>query len=496
MIELIHKLFITLNEYDILYCHWKSNIYLKEMLQGKTDIDLLVAREDVSSFEEILASMRFKRAIVRNGLTFPSVFHYYGLDGETGKIVHVHVYYRIITGESLLKNYHLPLEEMLFQNLKKEGVVKIPDKGAELVLFILRTYLKQAFVGDLVLMARESENIKRELVWLLDGDSEVHALNLLEKWLPWVDAKLFTDCVRALQIGSSSWQRYMLGLRIRVSLRGYARHSPFWREILLYSRSLQMLGQRIAGQKSRKKVLSSKGKVIAIVGPDASGKSTLVSELEDWLSEDLDVVALHAGKPPSSWITFIPNLFIPLLREVVPRYRTSSIDASKARAKSGNEDSASVGQPLIYALRALLLARDRRKLLMAAHHKAANGTVVLCDRYPSSTIGAMDSPRLEYSPSTTGNSSLSSSILPLERKLYEQIPPSDIVIQLTVPVNLAVMRNEERIKEGKEPEESVRLRHAESTKMIFEKTRVHKISTDQPIEKTILAAKKVIWEDL
>ncbi len=50
MIELIHKLFTELNEHGILYCHWKSNIYLNKMLRGETDIDLLVAREDADNF--------------------------------------------------------------------------------------------------------------------------------------------------------------------------------------------------------------------------------------------------------------------------------------------------------------------------------------------------------------------------------------------------------------------------------------------------------------
>lgn len=50
MIELIHKLFTELNEHGILYCHWKSNIYLDKMLRGETDIYLLVAREDADNF--------------------------------------------------------------------------------------------------------------------------------------------------------------------------------------------------------------------------------------------------------------------------------------------------------------------------------------------------------------------------------------------------------------------------------------------------------------
>ena len=49
------------------------------------------------------------------------------LDPETGTLVHVHAYYRVITGESLAKNYRLPIEEMLLANTRREGIVTVRD---------------------------------------------------------------------------------------------------------------------------------------------------------------------------------------------------------------------------------------------------------------------------------------------------------------------------------------------------------------------------------
>jgi thymidylate kinase len=82
----------------------------------------------------------------------------------------------------------------------------------------------------------------------------------------------------------------------------------------------------------------------------------------------------------------------------------------------------------------------------------------------------------------------------IEKRLYREIPPPDLVISLTVPVEVAVLRNEARGK--KEPEDYVRLRHARSSNLEFGKTPIYKINTDQPLDKIVLEVKKVIWNTL
>jgi ribose 1,5-bisphosphokinase PhnN len=74
------------------------------------------------------------------------------------------------------------------------------------------------------------------------------------------------------------------------------------------------------------------------------------------------------------------------------------------------------------------------------------------------------------------------------------IPPADLVISLTVPVEVAVQRNKNRGKY--EPEDYLRMRHARSADLDYEKTVVYKIDTDQPLDKTILEVKKAIWRAL
>ncbi|HEY6073652.1 MAG TPA: hypothetical protein VIV15_09720, partial [Anaerolineales bacterium] len=147
--------------------------------------------------------------------------------------------------------------------------------------------------------------------------------------------------------------------------------------------------------------------------------------------------------------------------------------------------------PLIYSVRAALLAFDRRSLLLRAFKESANGVLVLCDRYPSSLPGALDSPQLASLLSDAGASSFKRRLANLEARLYREIPPPDLVIYLTAPLEVTLARNASRGKV--EPEDYVRQRHARASALRFEKTRVVQINTDQSFEKTALEVKKAIW---
>ena len=90
--------------------------------------------------------------------------------------------------------------------------------------------------------------------------------------------------------------------------------------------------------------------------------------------------------------------------------------------------------------------------------------------------------------------SLRARLTHLEHKFYREIPPPDLVIYLTAPLEVTIARNANRGKY--EPEDFVRLRHAQSSNLQFSKTTVYKINTDQPFEETLMEVKKAIWNAL
>ncbi|HEY4760698.1 MAG TPA: hypothetical protein VIH42_08970 [Thermoguttaceae bacterium] len=491
MLAKISHLVEELNKSGIRYCHWKSNLALAQALAGQTDIDLLVHRKDASLFRAILGQHDFRPAITTTGEAFPSVEHYYALDEESGVLVHVHAYFRVITGESLTKNNRLPIEEMLLQNTREVDSVRAPTQSAELVVFTVRMMLKHTSVMELVLLARYWKQVQQEIDWLLETDSIDETLSFVKCWLPWLDTDLFSECVAALKSPAPLFRRIRLGRQLRSQLRRYARHS-FLRAWLSGAQKFTTMLFRRLTRSHKGMVPRGGGAVIAFVGSEATGKSTLLAEMRGWLGEHFAVEQIHAGKPQSTLLSLVPNLLVPALRSILPSSRSTHVEtqyASEEQSEPSRKD-----YPLIFAIRSALLAYDRRALLTRAFGRATNGNIVLCDRYPSLLSGAPDSPQLSHLPASPSRYSVRRWLAQIEARLYREIPPADLVIYLSAPLEVTVSRNATRGKQ--EPEDYVRRRHARSSSLEFGKTPVYKVNTDQPFDRTVLEVKKAIWSAL
>lgn len=253
------------------------------------------------------------------------------------------------------------------------------------------------------------------------------------------------------------------------------------------------------GRSKKNKALASGGMVIAFIGPEATGKSTLVSECEHWLGAVFAVEAIHAGKPPSSRLTTPISIFIPVICRLFPHLRTSCLEDHAAFPEAGQSSKQSTGLiSVIYALRAVTIAWDRRRLLIGARRSAGNGRIIICDRYPSGEVGQMDSPRLREDPARQGLiGSIYNWLARFEGRLYQEIAPPDIALRLNVALDTAIRRNRERIKPGKETDAYLKSRHRESRRWNRAGTRyIYDINTEQPLNETILSVKKAIWKSL
>jgi thymidylate kinase len=151
---------------------------------------------------------------------------------------------------------------------------------------------------------------------------------------------------------------------------------------------------------------------------------------------------------------------------------------------------------LIYAIRAVCLAWDRRALLWKVRGDSANGEIVVCDRYPTNATGMMDSPRLLEDPTQKGAiSSVYNRLARLERNLYREIPPPDIVLRLQVSFETAKKRNAAR--DILDDEMYLQSRHQQAKKWFIPGTRaIQDINTDLSLDETILAVKQAIWPAL
>lgn len=490
------RLFDELNQHEIVYCHWKSNELLAEGLRGETDLDIFAERSSFTPTIAILLNLGFKQAEVRWGPRTPGVLHFYAFDPCANDLIHVHLYSRLMTGESLVKSHVLPCEAMLLEGSERIGNVQVPTKEAEAALCVLRSFIKNGSLLHTWLHGRGRTPDEPSEFWFADeGVKAEAAYEVLQQHSGAIDKRLFLKCFRALAEDWPALNKWMLGLQMRRCMRGCARHTYFGR-LTSYCGLIVTKLRRFACGKTKNKVLNSGGAVIAFIGGDATGKSTLVNETKRWLGGTFAVRVAHVGKPSATWLTMPLSIWLPLARRIFPGQRHQTRQAAEALAKkSKQQDKPKHGTSLLYALRAVALAWDRSKLLRKVHRQAGAGEIVICDRYPTDTPGGPDGPRLRECGDT--QSWLLNFLARTEHRLYARNAPPDVVLRLHVSIETAKQRNQLRTKLDKHSDEDLVIRHQKvrAWKNTGAKV-VREIDTEANLDQTILSVKESIWESL
>jgi thymidylate kinase len=209
------------------------------------------------------------------------------------------------------------------------------------------------------------------------------------------------------------------------------------------------------------------------------------------------VNTVHAGKPPATLLTFPINFLLALHRRLKRKSRTfGNLEGGQPPKAGAVYDKRKSLNSLIYAIRAVCLAWDRRALLLKVRQASANGEIVVCDRYPTNATGMMDSPRLLEEPAQKGFvPSIYNWLARTERSLYRQIAPPDIVLRLKVSLETAKKRNAAR--DILDDETYLQSRHQQAQAWFMPGTRsIQDIDTDQPLAETLLAVKQAVWSAL
>jgi thymidylate kinase len=482
--------FQTLDNAGVVFCHWKSNDRLASALAGDEDLDLLVGREYRDQFDSILRAKGYKSA-TQSGLE--PIKHYFGFDEAKNRLSHIHVCYGIVTGGSLLKNYRLPVEAVILGECRREFGVPIPAREVDLAIFVIRKLLEHTSPFEYAFLKRESELVIQEAKWLANGDMRERAARTASKMFPNIDEALFLRCCDTFLHHGVSLRCVPAGFALARALRNYRIRTGTTSGLIRCARLLKRLFRRL-GRQPECKNLSHGGTVVAIVGADATGKSTVSAALRDVLSKHLRVVSFHGGLPPASPLTFIPRMFLPLARRLAPTLRTTRVQEKVLSSPKVDSTAPPRGLALwVFTLRSLMIAYDRARLLRRLVSLAASGTIVIVDRYPTDIIGAMDSAQLDATVLRLKRGSLLSRLARIETGLYRAMPPADVVVRLHVPVETAIIRNRDREKIGKEDDHYLRRRHGQAERTLHTRGTVVSISTEGDISATIRRAVTAVW---
>ena len=199
MTNLLKQLFDSVHKKDIRYCHWKSNNNLEPALSGDDDVDILVDQSRYSDFMSIIYELGFRQAEDRNGVNNPFVYHYYGYDNDSNAVMHLHVYYRIVTGGSIFKNHVIPVEELFLENRKPYMGIYVPEPEIDFALLVIRKMIEQPSIIEHYLFLKDLPNIHNEMDWLYEQIDENRLKEIVEMNFNGLSYSTFEECVKSIR---------------------------------------------------------------------------------------------------------------------------------------------------------------------------------------------------------------------------------------------------------------------------------------------------------
>lgn len=489
-LELVSELCRALDVEEVNYCHWKSNEALDLSATGDNDLDLLVSRSDAQKFEEILRRLGFRDAQLPRWKQLPGIWHAYGLDRGTGKLVHIHAHYQLVIGDDMTKNYHLPIEEPYLASAVRAAPFRIPAPEFELALLVVRMVIKHCSWDAIVsLQGSLSASERRELADLLGRVDPDDGYSTLHRHLPFIDRVLWERCLRSVQPGSSAWFRIWTARQLQRALVACSRRGraldtylKMWRRVRTFVR------RRLFRLRAEPKRLCRAGLLIAIVGGDGAGKSTAVDDLTEWLADDFLAASVHLGKPPRSLLSAVVKGMM-VVAASVKRSPTPSGRALRT-SMAGSDGGSMTPRNTARLVWEVLTARDRYRTYRRARRSASNGAIVVCDRFPLPEIKLMDGAVSARMADPSRWSSLVKYLADREKSFYARITYPDVLIVLRVDPDVAFQRRREA------PEAILRLRSEEVRGIDWRGTPAVVIDAGRPKADVLSEIRSVVWSRL
>jgi thymidylate kinase len=290
------------------------------------------------------------------------------------------------------------------------------------------------------------------------------------------------DCVA----NGSLLQRMIMGFRLASALRHQRRLGHAAAACSRLMRIAKHYAVRLRGRRNLS--LLSGGAWIALVGPKGTGKSTLVKLLSKRLGKNLDVTTIHLGKPPATWVSFLPRLLLPAIRRVRPGERLREYEKPERRAQRRYSTLFIIGK--------LLVAWDRRQLLDRTMRAVSSGTIVISDRCPASNATGLDGSAFDDLAIARAPSRFTRWLMEYERSIYRSLPKPRLVLKLNVPIETALRRDLTRCKAGGPDPLAVQRRWALESGAEYAGSIVCPIDTDGDVEDTLRASVEAVWQSV
>lgn len=472
MLEISQKVFKELENADIKYCHWKSNEHLEEGMNGVTDLDVLADGKKKKECEEILHQLQLLKVKAPLGNRYQNVDDWIGMDYASGEMIHLHLHYQIVTGKQYRKEYVLPWSKMMLHYRVKnhELGAYMTNPNMEIIMLYTRIILKTKYSDE----ASEKISVPAEYlreIHYLKTETEAAKIDWFLKKMLQQAGEEFKSCLFKESFTREEYQTYKKLLDS--ALGKYRIESE--KETLIRHKALKTMVQLKQKLKEHhiavitKKCPNKKGLIIAFIGTDGAGKSTMTKNIQSWLSWKIEVQQFYLGSGDGLKKPFTYKLYV---NGMIPK---------ALRQLAGTA---------FYLHMSAYVKRTLRKVNQYRNH----GGIAVLDRFPQLQYkGVNDGPKID--------SEIDKNILPdgLMRKLIKKeesniqsaikIKP-DIVFKLNISPEEAVRRKKENTLA------EMKRKVAIIDGVRFEESKVYNINAAQNMNQEMLEVKRLIWNEI
>ena len=496
MLEICKKLFDLWNNDCVKYCHWKSNEHLLEGLIGLTDLDVFVHYDDKNIAEKHLENCEYIKFVPQKGARYSLVDEWIGFDYQTGKFVHIHLHYQVITGTKYNKEYVFPIEDLLISTrvLNEEFNVYVASANLEIIVLYSRIVLK----------AKDKQKIsvgsdyKKEIAYLKERiDPEQLRMYCALFFVDHAEKVYQYICKDTL-----SFDEYNELYKIVVCwLKKYKKFSSFTVKLryqFFRYRNLKnaLLNKYMSGHNIARKTLPKKGVSLCFVGADGSGKSTVSIDICKWLNWKIEGSRFYLGSG---------DHYNSFLKKVLSKSTSKRSAKKKVADEPLTEGNVNVPAPKKRSLKKSILKSGYMFLqsiylkkiatrsyseIKKAKKYVQKGAIAIFDRFPQNQfVGIYDGPKIRLRCSNSKNPFVWLNCKREEKAIQKaQKYQPDVVFKLLLPPEESVRRKPDHTIE------EVKAKADITPKLVFENSIEYDIDATKPYEEELLEIKRLIWE--
>ncbi|MDN6571046.1 MAG: hypothetical protein L0L22_08615 [Staphylococcus equorum] len=437
MLAILKDLFNELNAQNIRYIHWKSNEHLQAAINGDTDLDIMVHVEDKKKFVQIIQSHGFSLYQSVGKQSYISISDYIYLDAASQKILHIHLHNYLMIGRKFFKEYLIPIEKNFFEDsiFDPSNTVKIMTPSQELIVLWMRYALKTSLLKFILKRFKISKDFLKESTWLEDKLCNQQIAEAIEKFGLIEGTKLLSLYKHFFDTNKGTKETIKLIYGIRRALKKYK--TEYFTGVRYLFVRINMIFKYILQNKLNKpipyrRINPSGGTIIAIIGSDGSGKSTVIHSMKKTIERKLDVYIEYLGSGDGK------SSLLRAPMQVIKNLKKRNKETNKTVVSNFSKLSTT---KVVWAI---VLAFEKKNKLKRIWKAKARGMVVICDRYPQSEVLGINDGPLLFSW-VNSDSKLKRKIARWEKGIYEQakILKPDLIVKLLISPEIAIKRKPE-----------------------------------------------------